>query len=106
MIWMLLIQYYGQMQIITLQENMKVFEILFGPEFKVLRANQILHECSNILTIDVGYRLAEVISKYQVWIREACVNIKASPEGEQGFEDISTAIWTRHSCFGTTVVTP
>ncbi|KAH0737450.1 hypothetical protein KY290_036155 [Solanum tuberosum] len=44
------------------------------------------------------------IPEYEVWLREGRNSM--SPEGEQGFEDIGTTIWIRHSHLGTKLVTP
>ncbi|KAG5606437.1 hypothetical protein H5410_027929 [Solanum commersonii] len=68
------------------------------------RASEILHEWDNILTIDIGNGPEKEIPEYQVWFQEGRNNI--SSEGEQGFEDIGTTIWIRHSRLGTKIVTP
>ncbi|KAG5570230.1 hypothetical protein H5410_059996 [Solanum commersonii] len=99
----LMIQQFGQAQVIPLRVNMRVSEISFGPNFEVPRSREILHEWNNILTIDIGNESDREIPKYQVWLREDRNSM--SPEGEQGFEDIGMTIWIRHSHLGTKVVT-
>ncbi|KAH0682408.1 hypothetical protein KY290_020232 [Solanum tuberosum] len=98
------LQQFGQAQVILLRANMRVSEISFGPNFEVPRSREILHEWNNILTIDIRNGPEREIPKYQVWLREDRNSM--SPEGEQGFEDIGTTIWIRHSHLGTKVVTP
>ncbi|KAG5629616.1 hypothetical protein H5410_001333, partial [Solanum commersonii] len=66
-------------------------------------ARGILHKWNNILTIDIGNRPEREIPEYLVWLRE---DRNSSLEGEQGFEDIGTTIWIRHSHLGTKVITP
>ncbi|KAG5608096.1 hypothetical protein H5410_019377 [Solanum commersonii] len=72
--------------------------------FEVPRSRETFHEWNNILKIDIGNGPERKFIKYQVWLREDRNSI--SPEGEQGFEDIGTMIWIRHSHLGTKVVTP
>ncbi|KAH0650595.1 hypothetical protein KY285_030685 [Solanum tuberosum] len=98
------LQQFGQAQIIPLRANMRNSEISFGPNFEVPRAREILHEWDNILTLDIGNGPEREIPEYQVWFREDRDSI--SLEGEQGFEDIGTTIWIRHSRLGTKIVTP
>ena len=83
---------------------MRNSEISFGPNFEVPRAREILHEWDNILTIDIGNGPEKEIPEYHVWFQEGRNSI--SSEGEQGFEDIGTTIWIRHSRLGTKIVTP
>ncbi|KAG5587261.1 hypothetical protein H5410_047695 [Solanum commersonii] len=77
---------------------------LFRKEFSFPRAREILHEWDNILTIDIGNGPEKEIPEYRVWFQEGRNSI--SSEGEQGFEDIGTTIWIRHSRLGTKIVTP
>ncbi|KAH0665446.1 hypothetical protein KY285_026652 [Solanum tuberosum] len=98
------LQQFGQAQIIPLRANMRNSEISFGPNFEVPRAKEILHEWDNILTIYIGNGPEKEIPEYQVWFQEGRNSI--SSEGEQGFEDIGTTIWIRHSRLGTKIVTP
>ncbi|KAG5628976.1 hypothetical protein H5410_000693 [Solanum commersonii] len=98
------LQQFGQAQVIPLRANMRNSEISFRPNFEVPRASEILHEWDNILTIDIGNGPEKEIPEYQVWFQEGRNSI--SSEGEQGFEDIGTTIWIRHSLLGTKIVTP
>ncbi|KAG5581692.1 hypothetical protein H5410_052319 [Solanum commersonii] len=98
------LQKFGQAQVIPLQANMRNSEISFGPNFDVPRASEILHEWEYILTIDIGNGPEKEIPEYQVWFQEGRNSI--SSEGEQGFEDIRTTIWIRHSRLRTKIVTP
>ncbi|KAG5615224.1 hypothetical protein H5410_015048 [Solanum commersonii] len=52
---------------------------------------------------DIGNGPEREIPEYQEWLRED--RNSKSPEGEQGFEDIGTTIWIRHSRLGTKIVT-
>ncbi|PHT59981.1 hypothetical protein CQW23_02344 [Capsicum baccatum] len=83
-----------------------ISEVFFGLDFRVPRANKILHEWNYVLTIDVRPGPSECIPEYQVWVREYRGDINPSPEGEQGFEDVRMTIWISHFRLGTTVVTP
>lgn len=83
---------------------MRASEIFFGPNFEVPRARDIVHEWNNILTIDILNGPKREIPEYCVWLREDRNSM--SREGEQGFEDIETAIWIRHFHLGSKAVTP
>ncbi|KAH0632986.1 hypothetical protein KY284_035772 [Solanum tuberosum] len=98
------LQQFCQAQVIPLRANMRVSEISFRPKFEVPRSREILHEWNNILMMDIENGPEREIPEYQVWLREDRNNM--SPEGEQGFENIGTTIWIRHSHLGTKVVTP
>ncbi|KAG5570780.1 hypothetical protein H5410_060546 [Solanum commersonii] len=69
----------------------------------VPRASEILHEWDNIITIDIENGTEREIPEYQVWLRGDHNSI--SPEGKQGFEDVGTTIWIRHSRLGTKIAT-
>ncbi|XP_060214272.1 uncharacterized protein LOC132641343 [Lycium barbarum] len=97
---------FGIDQVIPLQANMSGFEILFGSNFSVSRAGQILDEWDNINPISIGVGPAEGIPEYYAWLQEDYGNINPSPAGEAGFEDIGKTIWKRHSRLGTMVITP
>ncbi|XP_060197612.1 uncharacterized protein LOC132626680 [Lycium barbarum] len=97
---------FGIDQVIPLQANMSGSEILFGPDFKVPRAGQILDEWDNIDPISIGAGPAGGIPEYHACLQEDYGNIDPSLAGEPGFEDKGKTIWIRHSRLGAMVVTP
>ncbi|KAH0706139.1 hypothetical protein KY289_011215 [Solanum tuberosum] len=54
--------------------------------------------------IDIGNGPERETQEYQVWLQEDWDSMSLA--GKQGFEDIGTKIWIRHSHLGTKEVTP